>query len=127
MALRHRLMLRQKTSANTRTITLTHIHNNYDPSTGIGNTYQVVIWMVAENDPSGQLIPLDPPPSVKFTDKDGSDVTGCSYRYRADIGATIASVPVTLASGTLAITHSIVENVNGVSGPSTTNGVNGTR
>ena len=127
MTLRHPLMLQQKTSANIRTITLTHIHNNYDPSTGIGNTYQVVIWMVAGNDPSGQLIPLDRPPSVTFTDKDGSDVAGCSFNYRADIGATIASVPVTLASGTLAITHSVIENVNGVSGPSTTNGVNGVR
>ena len=125
MTLRHPLMLGQKTSANIRTITLTHIHNNYDPSTGIGNTYQVVIWMVAEHDPSGQLIPLDTPPSVAFADKQGSDVTGCSFNYRADIGATIASVPVTLASGTIAITHSVVENVNGVSGPSTTDGVNG--
>ena len=118
-------MLGQKTSANIRTITLTHIHNNYDPSTGIGNTYQVVIWMIAEHDPSGQLIPLDPPPSVTFTDQQGSDVTGCSFHYRADIGATIASVPVTLASGTIAITHSVVENVNSVSDPSTTNGING--
>ena len=127
MTLRHPLMLRQKTSANIRTITLTHIHNNYDPSTGIGNTYQVVIWMVAEHDPSGQLIPLDPPPSVTFTDKQGLDATGCSFEYRADIGATIASVPVTLASGTLAIKHLIIENANGASGPSTTNGVNGAR
>ena len=83
--------------------------------------------MVAEYDPSGQPIPLDPPPSVTFTDKQGSDVTGCSFAYRADIGATIASVPVTLASGTLAITHSILSNVNGLSGPSTTSGVNGAR
>ena len=125
MTLRHPLMSLQKTSANIRTISLTHIHNNYDPSTGIGNTYQVVIWMVAEHDPSGQLIPLNPPPSVKFTDKQGSDVTGCSFEYRADIGAIIASVPVTLASGTLVITHSVIENANGVNGPSTTNGVNG--
>ena len=94
---------------------------------GIGNTYQVVIWMVAENDRSGQLIPMDPPPAVTFTDKQGSNVTGCSFNYRADIGATIASVPITLASGTLAITHSVVEKVNGFSGPSTTNGVNGAR
>ena len=127
MALRHLLMLRQKTSANIRTITLTHIHNNYDPSRGIGNTYQVVIWMVAQNDPSGQLIPLDPPPSVTFTDKQGSSVTGCSFIYRADIGATIALVPVTLASGTLAITHSVVDKVNGVSDPGTTGLVNGAR
>ena len=83
--------------------------------------------MVAEYDPSGHLIPLDPPPSVTFTDKQGSDVTGCSFNYRADIGATIASVPVTLASGTLAITHSVTSNVNGVSGPSTTSGGSGAR
>ena len=125
MNLRHPLMLSQKTSSNTRTITLTQIHNNYDPSTGIGNTYQVVIWMVPQYDPNGQLIPLNPPPSVTFTDKQGSDVTGCSFNYRADIGATIASVPVTLASGMLAITHSVTGNVNGVSGSSITNGVNG--
>ena len=81
--------------------------------------------MAAEYDPRGQLIPLDPPPSVTFTDKQGSDVTGCSFKYRADIGATITSVPVTLASGTLAITHSVMENLNGVNGSSTISGVNG--
>ena len=118
-------MLRQKTSGTTRTITMSHIHDNYDPSNDIGASYQVVIWMVAQlNNISGQPI-SNPAPSVTFTDKQGDNVTGCSYNYRPDIGATVATVPIGLASGSLVITLSVGGTVNSVNGSSVTNSVNG--
>lgn len=120
------MMLRQKTSSPIRTITMSHIHDNYDPSNDIGASYQVVIWMVAQpNNISSQPIPSNPAPSVTFTDKQGDNVTGCSYNYRPDLGATIATVPIDLASGLLVITLSVGGTVNGVNGSSVTNGVSG--
>ena len=85
----------------------------------------MVIWMVAERDTSGQLIPSNPAPSVTFADKQGNNVTGCSYNYRPDIGATVTTVPISLASGALVVTHSVGSTVNGVNGSSISNGING--
>lgn len=71
---------------------------------------------------SGQPIPA---PSVTFTDKQGNNVTGCTYNDRPDISATVATVPIGLASGALVITLSVGGTVNGVNGSGITNGVNG--
>ena len=81
--------------------------------------------MVAERDTSGQPVPSNPAPLVTFTDQQGNNVAGCSSNYRPDIGATVATVPINLASGALVVTHSVGGNVNGVNGSSITNGVNG--
>ena len=99
-------MLQQTTSSTTRTIILSHLHDNYDPTKDIGNRYQIVIWIVAERDSNSQPIPLNPAPSVKFADRQGNSVADCLYTYRPDIGATVAEVPIDLAPGGLVITHS---------------------
>ena len=70
--------------------------------------------MVTKRDNNGQPIPLIPPPSVAFKDKQGNNATGCSYDYRPDIGATIATVTISLASGALVIKHSVGGAVNGI-------------
>ena len=44
-------------------------------------------------------------PSITFTDKQGSNVTGCPYDYRPDVGATVATIPISLAPGALVLTH----------------------
>ena len=100
-------MHQQTTSGTTRTIALSHLHDNYDPVKDIGDRYQIVIWIVADRDSNGHPILLEPAPSVKFADKQGNSATDCSYSYRPDIGATVAEVPINLAPGALVITHSV--------------------
>ena len=89
-----------------RTVTLSHIHDNYDPTKDIGTTYRLVIW----NPPS----PSNTEPSVTFADKSGNTVQGCSSSYRGDVAATVATVPIVLAPGGLVVKLSSGGAVSGL-------------
>lgn len=108
---------KQKTTGPTRTITLSHIHDNYNPTPDIGATYRIVVWIVAARDGSGYLLPSTTAPAVTFTDGAGKEAAGCAAEYRAGIGAVVAMVPVQLASGApLVITQSVGGAGDGVNG-----------
>ena len=79
--------------------------------------------MLASRNGNGNLVPSNPAPAVTFADGTGKSVDGCAAEYRADLGAVLATVPVSLAEGgTLVITLSVGGAVNGVN---RVNGVNG--
>ncbi|KZT58892.1 glycoside hydrolase family 31 protein [Calocera cornea HHB12733] len=92
------VLITQTTVGNTRTITVSNLHDGYGPANvarDIGNTYTIVAWA----DPTQPQLS-----AVSFTDASGAALSsGCSFKWDAAVKAGVATVPVELAGGRLTI------------------------